>query len=152
MKKAYLILIIAVLGSSCSTQVADEDGNVGSDIKMVLLEEISEEGKYLVIRSETFEIFSCYNYSLITRQQIQEDKITLIYSGISKPEICLTALGPARSLEIFSVENGIYDITFINDGIRNEGKLMVDNEKYVLELTDPKNVFVENEVLNKLGE
>lgn len=149
MKKVYLILIIAILGISCSTQSADPDGKVGSDIKVILREEISEEGMSLVIRSETFEIFSCYNFSIVTEQHLQKNEIIITYSGISKSEICLTALGPAQSLEFFSLKSGMYNITFINDGIRNEGKLTVDDEKYVLKIINPQNVFVENEVLVK---
>lgn len=143
-------MFLVVLGSSCSTQeVADPDGKVGSDIKVVLREEISEEGRKLVIRSETVEIFRCYNYYLITRQNFRGDEITITYSGISIPDICATALGPAQSLELLGVKNGIYNITFINDGVANKGQLTVDVEKYVLELHDPKNVLVENSVLDK---
>lgn len=135
--------------SSCSTQSADADGKVGSDIKVILQEEISEEGSKLVIRSETFEIFSCYNFSIVTQQQFRNNEITITYSGILKPELCLTALGPAQSLELFGVKNGIYKIVFVNDGVKNEGELTVDDEKYVLIIEDPKNVIVETEVLNR---
>lgn len=135
--------------SSCSTQSADADGKVGSDIKIILQEEISEEGSKLVIRSETFEIFSCYNFSIVTQQQFRNNEITITYSGILKPELCLTALGPAQSLELFGVKNGIYKIVFVNDGVKNEGELTVDDEKYVLIIEDPKNVIVETEVLNR---
>lgn len=135
--------------SSCSTQSADADGKVGSDIKVILQEEISEEGAKLVIRSETFEIFSCYNFSIVTQQQFRNNEITITYSGILKPELCLTALGPAQSLELFGLKNGIYKIVFVNDGVKNEGELTVDDEKYVLEIEDPKNVFVETGVLNR---
>lgn len=135
--------------SSCSTQSADADGKVGSDIKVILQEEISEEGSKLVIRSETFEIFSCYNFSIVTQQQFRNNEITITYSGILKPELCLTALGPAQSLELFGLKNGIYKIVFVNDGVKNEGELTVDDEKYVLEIEDPKNVFVETGVLNR---
>ena len=149
MKNFYLILVAAVVFSSCSTQSADADGKVGSDIKVILQEEISEEGAKLVIRSETFEIFSCYNFSIVTQQHFEDNEIIITYSGILKPEICLTALGPARSLEFLSLQNGIYNITFVNDGVKNEGELTVDDEKYVLIIEDPKNVFVETEVLNR---
>lgn len=138
-----------MLIASCSTQSADPDGEVNSDIKIILQEEISEEGSNLVIRSETFEIFNCYNFILITKENKEENRIIITYSGITKPEICLTALGPAQSVATFSLKNGNYDIVFLNDGIRNEGRLIVEEERYVLELQDPKNVFVEKGELKK---
>lgn len=149
MRKLHLIFLLAVLVSSCSTQSADADGKVGSDIKVILQEEPSEEGAKLVIRSETFKIFSCHNFSIVTEQQLKNDEIIITYSGITEPSVCLTALGPAQSLEFFDLQNGIYQINFLNDGIRNEGELTVDDEKYVLKIADPKNVFVETEVLTK---
>lgn len=149
MRIFFLFIITAVVFSSCSTQSADADGKVGSDIKVILQEEISEEGSKLVIRSETFEIFSCYNFSIVTQQQFGNNAITITYSGILKPELCLTALGPAQSLELFGLKNGIYKIVFVNDGVKNEGELTVDDEEYVLEIKDPKNVFVETGVLNR---
>lgn len=149
MRIFFLFIITAVVFSSCSTQSVDADGKVGSDIKVILQEEISEEGSKLIIRSETFEIFSCHNFSIVTKQHFNKDEIIITYSGILKPEICLTALGPAQSLELFGLKNGIYNIVFVNDGVRNEGQLKVDDEKYILEINDPKNVFVENGILNK---
>lgn len=149
MRIFYLIIVTAVMFSSCSTKSADADGEVGSDIKVILQEEISEEGAKLVIRSETFEIFSCYNFSIVTQQHIRNNEIIITYSGILKPDLCLTALGPAKSLEFFGLKNGIYNIIFVNDGVRNEGELIVDDEKYVLNIEDPRNVFVETEVLNR---
>ena len=152
MKRIYLILILVLLGLSCSPEMAEPDGGVGSDIKITLREEDSEEGRRLLIISETTEIFPCYNYYLITKQRFRSDEITMTYSGISIPEICLTALGPARSEEYFNPENGAYSITFINSGVPNEGQLTVDDEKYVLSLDSPVNVFVENETLYKATE
>ena len=149
MRKLCLLLFVTVLFSSCSSQTADADGEVGSDIKIILQEEISEEGAKLVIRSETFEIFGCYNFSIVSQQHIRSNEIIITYSGILKPEICLTALGPAQSLELFSLKNGNYNIVFVNDGVRNKGELIVDDEKYVLKIEDPKNVFIETEVLNR---
>lgn len=149
MKKLCVILFSTALFSSCSTQTADADGEVGSNIKVILQEEISEEGAKLVMRSETFEIFSCYNFSIVTQQHFGNNEIIITYTGILKPDLCLTALGPAQSLVFFDLENGIYPITFVNDEVRNEGELTVDDEKYVLKLEDPKNVFVETEILNK---
>ena len=149
MKRIHLVLFLATLGFSCSPELADPYASVGSDIKITLREEIKEDGKGLMIISETLEIFPCYNYFLITTESVQSEEITMTYSGISKPEICLTALGPARSQEYFNLENGIYAITFINGGISNEGQLTVDDDKYILELDHPTNVFVENEILRR---
>ncbi len=103
----------------------------------------------MVIRSEAFEIFSCYNYILLTEQHVEEERITITYSGIRKSDICLTALGPAYSVENFRLKNGVFNIVFVNDGIRNEGQLKVDDKGYALEIKNSKNVFVEKGVLNK---
>ena len=152
MKPAFLILILTFFGLSCSPEMAEPGSSVGSDIKVSLREGISEEGRRLLIISETIEIFPCYNYYLITKQRFRGDEITMTYSGISIPEICLTALGPARSEEYFNLENGVYSITFINAGVPNVGQLAVDDEKYVLELQNPTNVFVQVGTVMKASE
>ena len=149
MKNRIFLLLSLGLIFSCSTRSADPDGKVGSDIKIILQEEVSKDGSRLGIRSETFEIFGCYNFMLLTEQHLENEKITISYSGIHKPDICLTAMGPAHSVATFSLKNGSYDIVFINDGVRNEGSLIVDEERYFLELKDPKNVYVEEGELKK---
>ncbi|GHA41655.1 hypothetical protein GCM10007103_23680 [Salinimicrobium marinum] len=117
-----------------------------------MLEELSEEGPELKIRSETVEQQPCMNYGLVTEFNYAPEGLKINYPGIYIPEVCLTAIGPATSERIFPYENGTYEIEFVNEGVSNKGKLIVDDEKYFMELFSPVNVFVENETLFKIPE
>lgn len=50
----------------------------------------------LMLYFETTEIYPCYNYYLDMKSSIDDQEMTVVFKGIGKPEICLTALGPAR--------------------------------------------------------
>ncbi len=157
MKKHLLFLITALSLSSCSTEVESEADLKGldpilSDIKVTLLEELSDEGQDLKIRSETVELQPCLNFGLITEFRYAPEGLKIKYPGIYKPEICLTAIGPATSERVFPYENGTYEVEFVNEGVSNKGELVVDDEKYSMELFSPINVFIEKETLYKIPE
>lgn len=152
MKKYISVAILFITLCSCSTETVDEAREVDSEIKIVLTQELSEGDLTLRIRSETLEQQPCYNYTLVTDYHLDENNIRVRYEGVDAPEICLTALGPAVSERSFSLENGSYDVEFINDGISNPGELVIDDEKYRLQLFSPVNVVLERETLYKIPE
>ena len=156
--KNYIFLIIsAFLFCSCSTEVFKEPDQsdldpIGSDINVTLLEHLSEEGAELKIRSETVELQPCINFYLTTEFSYSAEGLKINYPGIYKPEVCLTAIGPATSEKVFPFKNGTYEVEFVNEGVSNKGELIVDDEKYSMELFSPVNVFVEKETLYKIPE
>ncbi len=157
MKNYIFLFISAFTFCSCSTEVSNEPDQrdlapIESDIKVTLLEHLSEEGPEFKIRSETVELQPCINFYLTTEFNYAPEGLKINYPGIYKPEVCFTALGPATSEKIFPYENGTFEVEFVNEGVSNKGELIVDDEKYFMKLFSPVNVFVDKETLYKIPE
>lgn len=151
MKNSIYTLILLISFYSCSKEKNVEDINtINSDIKVTLIEELSEAKNVLNINSETIEQQPCFNTSLISKHELNGDKIQIEYNGIYTPEICLTAIGSARTGYSFDLSEGEYSIEFLNDKISNYASLHVDNEKYIIELLSAHNILTTRDTLFKI--
>lgn len=136
--------------SSCSTEVEKPENEINSAIKITMTENLEEPGNVLNIKSETVEFQNCSNFGLITNYNMEENNIQIEYTGIFKPEICLTAFAPATSQFSLDLAQGIYNVNFINEGTVNRAELLVDKNKYVLELLSPGNIVLARDILYKI--
>ncbi len=150
MKKLLRYLTLILITFSCSKDDVSEYDKVNSDIKVVIAEELSDSKGMLNIASETIERQPCINFSLISKHDLEGNKIKIKYSGIYRPEICPTAIGPARANHSFDLLNGNYDIELINDNISNSISLMVDSEKYIIKSLLVRNIVLEMDTLYRV--
>ena len=105
MKNFIKILILIFAFYSCSKDnIIDNTNKINSDIKVTLIEELSKTQNILNINSETIEIQPCINTSLLTKYEQIGNKIVIDYEGISTPNVCLTALGPAITGYSYNLE------------------------------------------------
>lgn len=151
MKNLLWTLTSILILYSCSkdNEISNSD-RINSDIKVVMIEGLSDSKNVLNINSETIEQQPCINHSLIAKHEINGNNIQIRYSGIYRPDICLTAIGPARTGYSFDLSNGNYNIEFINDNISNSALLSVDNEKYIIKMLSASNIIVERDTLYKI--
>jgi len=91
------------------------------------------------------------NYHLSTEQSFDGTTLTIRFTGIDEPDICITATGPATtSIDLSFLSNGEYDMSIINEFVEDRGKLKVTDEEIVFEFKKTYNIeFVENVVKRK---
>ena len=81
----------------------------------------------IVLSMATEKIYPCFNWSIISETTIQGNKISINILGIYVPEMCLTALGPAKSVLFLDVPEGEYSLYFSYENV---------TDSYVLTITD----------------
>jgi len=68
----------------------------------------------LFLSMETEKIYPCCNYSIETFFQRLGSLLSVNVRGIYKPDICLTALGPAFWGDFLKLEEGVYSLEFLD--------------------------------------
>jgi hypothetical protein len=150
-KTYFFSFLIAISTQSCFLLENEiTNGNINSKIKVTLRHQLSEDETKLTLLSETENIEPCFNFVIKTHESKQGNKISIKYLDILRSDFCLTALGPARSAFTFKPVLDVYDIEFVNDGIRNEGQLKNLEDRFVLELANSQNVHITNSPLFKI--
>lgn len=151
MKHLIQLALIALIFPSCSKDDENSgNGKINSTISVTIIEGLSESKNTLNILSETMAQQPCSNYGLICSYEKEANYIKITYKGINQPEICLTATGPARTGISYDLTNGTYDIEFINDDISNLATLLVDDEKYTIQMLSENNVILKRNILYKI--
>ena len=150
LRKFFLLLLIPILLFSCSTDVEEEGSDINSDILVSITEELGTTGNVLKIKSETIKIYPCINYNLLTDYNFDGEDLQVSYQGVDISNICFTALGPATSEKVLTIEPGSYPVQFGNEEDVTSGTLQVDEEKYILELNSSSTIFLAREVLYKI--
>jgi hypothetical protein len=69
---------------------------IGSRIVLRLHENLAATGRSLELLGKTEKIYGCLNFSIFYDLRLAGDAISVRFDGISMPDICATALGPAR--------------------------------------------------------
>jgi len=106
---------------------------IDSPVHVSLWEILNPDGRDLRLNCVTEKIYGCVNFSISYQSEIQSNLITLFLTGIFKPQICLTALGPAAaSIPLGSFANGEYPLQFVVNAQVSTFQLQVTDETYIL--------------------
>lgn len=110
MKRLHLIIVILVILVGCEINpdfttedytAYFSDENISTQIEFYpveLYENYNEQGRpILKIKFSTSEIYPCSNYQVAYSQFVNGNELIVRFDKIHKPEICLTALGPATA-------------------------------------------------------
>jgi hypothetical protein len=72
--------------------------------------------------------YPCMNYQIESDLSIQDHSIRVAMTGaIKKPEVCLTAIGPAIYRAALGIGNGAYELEFVRQGL---------TDRYVITVTE----------------
>jgi hypothetical protein len=130
--KILVIVSIIIFFQKCDI-LNSEDSNL-DPIDSKILFNVSEYHHGLTIGEpkifinlSTEKIYGCFNYSIESNKNIKNRNIDIYLSGIYKPDVCLTACGPARKEMELKNLSGIYKINIKN-------KVFID--RYDLHITD----------------
>ncbi len=152
MKKLSYLLIIAlpvVLG--CEKNQSFE--KIDSDIIIRMWETLDSTKRTFQLHCQTEEIYPCYNYGISNTFSVFSERIEIKLDGILVPDICLTALGPARAfLDLETLSEGTYGISILINNSQSTGSLIVDPEYYELNLDIKRQVDLKFDRLNRVPE
>jgi hypothetical protein len=125
-----LTMLLGVLSMSCS-DIGDDlvtlEGPVILSVREVHLLYGRKSEPTVVLDLQTEALYPCCNYSIVAHLTSGQRAIEATILGISEPELCLTAIGPALLREPLSVAPGTYTLV-IAHGTRRDS--------YRLEVTD----------------
>jgi hypothetical protein len=87
-----------------------------------------EEGNpEILLAMRTEEIYGCCNFSILADVEKAPGKVTVTLQGIFRPEICLTALGPATLIRSLPLETGTYRLVVRNGDVEDWHTLEVSD-------------------------
>lgn len=94
-----VVTLLALLWAGCKD---DETGDanftpIDSRISLVMKEQLGTTGNLLAFHAATEKIYNCANYSLVVQPGVSGQAISVSFSNIAIPSVCLTALGPATA-------------------------------------------------------
>lgn len=96
------------------------DGSVQFRIGESYSEPTTVEDPSLMLFMTTEEIYPCCNYSIASMLVKDESSIFVELLGVYKPDICMTAIGPADSRSKIALAPGNYSLSFSLDNLIDE--------------------------------
>lgn len=123
--KTYLSIIaftILLLGCKKNQVSSTFDEN----LKIKMSEKVDSTKMTLTLNCYTEKIFGCSNYSIKSSFSVTNDKITINFTELIIPNICLTSLGPASTIiNIETLTNKIYELELNIGSTKISGQLDV---------------------------
>jgi hypothetical protein len=122
---------------------------VDAKIRVGMQENLGAGSKTLTFTCSTEKIYPCCNYSITNNFFVSGRSISVYFTGISKPEICLTALGPATAaINLGSLEGGTYALSIAVNNHVFRTDLTVSGTSYSIGTPDaPWVIFPEPDLL-----
>lgn len=138
------MLILFLAGCSKSNP---EKETFQADINIGMKESLEHE---LMLECSTVKQYECINYSIDNSSAVNGNQVKIEFTGIAKPSICLTAIGPASAkINLGKLVNGSYTISFQTGNEMVSGTLKISGEAYELLLPAPGNIKLINPVLER---
>lgn len=141
LKPGLIFLLLVVLIGSCESDDSDIVGDLFLNVDDILHVGISEgnfsyltnlPGPHNAISIVTDYIYPCCNFQIVVDEQSSDGVVSLEILSVYRPEICLTALGPASYIGLVDLENGETLLRITNGNVINEIELLVTDSLITL--------------------
>lgn len=133
---AVTTVFIFIFLSSCSKD--EEKGNAFKYIDLEYYEQFSATGSDINFMLRTIETFPCDNFSLEVHVTPSANHVEIQVAEIDVPDVCLTALGPARQLlEMGTPEELPHSFTLWVNDKRHEFQVKIENDLITIEQGQP---------------
>ena len=142
--KYYSVIIILFALALNSCKKTDTSSNFNENLKIKMYETVDSTKKTLFFKCFTEKIFECSNYSIQATYKLTNDKITINFIQIEKPNICLTSVGPASTLiKLEGLTNKLYEVELNFGATKITGQLNISASSFKATLpTQTKVQFV----------
>ena len=149
MKTPVTIFCLSLLLFSCSQK--ETAPNFTEPVKIKIRENADSISRKLSFICFTEKVYGCSNYAIDYSFSVSANKITIHFTGITVPGICLTSLGPANAeIKPGALADGNYELEINAGQTKVSGQLLVTAEKYQAIIPSQKNIQFVNPVLNRV--
>lgn len=131
----------------CEKNVGSQPAILGTDLEINM--QLASDQQSVVLGVSTVKLYSCFNCTLDTLLHRSENYTRVVFTGVSRPQVCLTAFGTAKTNIALDPGNDPMYVELVNDGITNVIEISEDEEKFILTPTQVKNITISNFVLFK---
>lgn len=148
-KISIMALMLSVVTAGCNNTFETKTV-IDSEIVITMMESSSQA---LQMYFSTTKSYSCCNYPIDLSWKKSSNTIDIVFKGVIKADLCLTAIGPATaSIDLGVLNNGTYQLNFYNEQVKQSGKLIVSSEGYKTNFADNSNFRFTTMTLNKRPE
>jgi len=145
----YIIIILVFFIVSCNKDSSNE--KITSDINIEMREKIDSTSRTFQFICKTQEEYPCCNYQIGNSFIKNSDRVEINFDGIIKPEVCLTAIGPATTtLDFGAISNGTYDLEINTEGKKSTGQLIITSDYYKIDLDKERKIQINYSTLQKI--
>lgn len=116
------------------------DGSLNTDIYFLISKKYDSsdmDTPLLKLKLVTAKFYPCKSYSIYITELIEDNKLIVELIGISKGELCLTAIGPAKSSDI-KLPRNIDKISFVKDNMMDEYSIKTEQDSIIFDSSDLK--------------
>jgi hypothetical protein len=127
-------LLIGFIGCTDSTGLSSgEMAKIGGGVSFGIVEthrfhDNAMGEPELALFLETEEPFGCVNYTLDIDVEAEGQDIFVTLHGVSEPDVCLTAIGPALSYTPLPLSDGVYTLHFSYSGERESYQVSISDQ------------------------
>ncbi len=146
------VFLISMLTSSCE-QISTNDPPIPMEGDLVI--GISESYGYnsqpappsLFLQMTTRKTYPCLNYTIQRDVKINPGYIDVSITGVTVPNICLTAIGPASSRDILDITPGSYNLTIYSNGLTSNYYVVITNTSVSFDKDSTGNTHVRDKIV-----
>ena len=123
-------MLLALAQLSCATDFGvDANSPIDGRVKVSIFEGFPMNGQpgdpTIILAMQTEQTYGCINFSILADVDSKPGIITVTIRGIHKPEICLTAFGPATYRNTLPLSPGAYQLLVRNGSASDRHTLEV---------------------------
>ncbi len=145
----YLIILLFVILWGCKKDYSMD--TIDSDIEIKMWETMDSTKRTLQFNCATEKVYNCSNFGISKTVRKTSDNIDIDFNGILLYDMCLTALGPARTtLDLGTLSNGTYDLNIDVERKKSDGQLIVTSDYYAIELNNQRQIKINNNPLYRI--
>ncbi len=146
----WIIALLLALTAGC-TLAPKHAGPVDTAILFRLHETLSASGRNLWLSAATEKTYPCINYSIASSVLHAGPGFRVAVDGIVKPDICLTALGPATcQIQLGRLAPGSYPLAIVVEGRTTSSVFAVSAESIAVRIGASAQVRFPEPVLHRV--
>jgi hypothetical protein len=130
---SFACILLLALGLACNGNGTDSGTSAAIDSKITMTpsEVLNPAQRTLRLSAATEHIYGCVNYSIANDYSMNGTAISLNFTGINEPSVCLTALGPAAGvIDLGSLASAAYTLTITVNSVATHATLVVTDTSY----------------------
>lgn len=127
LRRPLLLGTIGVIACwACGMNAVDDNGSLSFEIREGYYVDPPPPPPQIALILTTATVYPCFNYHLESSFAVAGGTLRVNVSGrVTKPDVCLTAIGPAQYRVALPVTVGTYNLEFVRDGVTDSYSVTV---------------------------